>query len=254
MNYSARNCFTSAVFLIRGSAGCVTSGHRWTRHWCADLWSQLPAASPGGCCDLRRTHSGQLLCGSPALLRASAFSSQRSWCDDPTLLLPKSSCLDGWWYQICQRWQVHVFCKPLWKSYKWTPVIQNRRKRNLGTLAGVVPTQHSSVTQGAWSFSPCGGWCLVRTTDRDRKHLNLSLPSPEQFSQNKPISCMLLVYFAFKAIYIFCHKWSSELRFWAQLYPFLPAILVWAAMFRGKAIYFPCFWNIHRLRPFWANV
>lgn len=120
-----------SCFLVHGSAGCVTSEHIWTRHWCADLWSQLPAVCPGGCCDLRRTHSGQLLCDSPALLRASAFSSQRSWCDGPTLLLPKSSCLDGWWYRICQRWQVHVFCKPLWKSYKWALVIQNRRKRNL---------------------------------------------------------------------------------------------------------------------------
>lgn len=56
---------------------------------------------------------------------------------------------------------------------------------------------------GSVELLTCGGWCLVRATiDRDRKHLTLSFPFPEQFSYNKPNSCMLLVCFAFKAIYI----------------------------------------------------
>lgn len=96
---------------------------------------------------------------------------------------------------------------------------KQKKKESFGILAGVVPTQHTDVTQGARSFPPCGGWCLMRTTiDRDRKHLNLSLPSPEKFSQNKPNSCMLLVYFAFKAIYIYSAasealKWGFEHSF-----------------------------------------
>lgn len=90
-----------------------------------------------------------------------------------------------------------------------------KKKESFGTLAGAVSTQHTSVTQRAWSFSTCGGWCLVRTTiHRHRKHLNLSLPSPEQFSQNKPNSCMILVHFAFKAIYIYIYSVTSEALNW----------------------------------------
>lgn len=119
LNYSVRSCFIDPTFPVQDSAERVTSEYISTRYWCGDLLHQLPAVCHWGFCGLRRTQNGQLRCGSQALLRASVFSSQRSWCDDPTLLLLKSSCLGGWWYQICQHWQVCVFSEPVWESYRW---------------------------------------------------------------------------------------------------------------------------------------
>lgn len=94
-----------------------------------------------------------------------------------------------------------------------------------------------------------GAWWEQQETEN-----TLSLPFPEQFSQNKPNSCMLLVYFAFKAIYIL-----SQVKLWiAVLSTALPFSSSYSCMSYNVQSYGHIFSlllcrRIPRLRPFWAD-